>query len=110
MIVGIIGFILVVFLLYASMLPSGEKNSGSSSSTFFIGGPDSSGDSGGDCAAAAMAAVKTCGCVNLTSAPARIPRLYAVLAAVSRVYSSYLPSSFIQHQLQIRHYSFSCLT
>ncbi|ARC60974.1 hypothetical protein SFC27_17580 [Bacillus licheniformis] len=49
MIVGIIGFILVVFLLYASMLPSGEKNSGSSSSTFFIGGPDSSGDSGGDC-------------------------------------------------------------
>lgn len=109
MIVGIIGFILVVFLLYASMLPSGEKTAAAALRLFLLEvltHPETA----GVIAAAAMAAVKTCGCVNLTSAPARIPRLYAVLAAVSRVYSSYLPSSFIQHQLQIRHYSFSCLT
>ena len=108
MIVGIIGFILVVFLLYASMLPSGEKQR---QQLFdFLLEVLTHPETAGVIAAAAMAAVKTCGCVNLTSAPARIPRLYAVLAAVSRVYSSYLPSSFIQHQLQIRHYSFSCLT
>lgn len=110
MIVGIIGFILVVFLLYASMLPSGEKNSAAALRLFLLEVLTHPETAGVIAAAAAMAAVKTCGCVNLTSAPARIPRLYAVLAAVSRVYSSYLPSSFIQHQLQIRHYSFSCLT
>ncbi|WP_396278897.1 hypothetical protein ACH5HS_20520 [Bacillus paralicheniformis] len=48
MIVGMIGFILVGFFLYAAMAPSDGNNSGSSSSTFFVRGPDSSGDSGSD--------------------------------------------------------------
>ena len=109
MIVGIIGFILVVFLSTPPCCRPGKKTAAAALRLFLLEvltHPETA----GVIAAAAMAAVKTCGCVNLTSAPARIPRLYAVLAAVSRVYSSYLPSSFIQHQLQIRHYSFSCLT
>lgn len=63
MIVGMIGFILVVFLLYASMLPSDEKNSGSSSSTFLLEVLTHPETAGVIAVAAAMAAVavKTCG-------------------------------------------------
>ncbi len=102
MIVGMIGFILVGFFLYAAMAPSDGNNSGSSSSTFFVGvlihpaTAEVISVAAEIVAAAVMAAaVKTRGLPFLSSA--RTLRLYAVLAAVSRVCSSHLTSSFIHH-------------